>query len=206
VSGRLTLNQRVQGSSPCAPTKPFQRFRVLRTFNSDKLVSSSNDRLARAALNSYRTGRRDVKLNGSGSIGLTSALLPEADISPWSANCREGTIASFWRRNNSRDPPLPGRSLQSSGNPGPSVCVPEIGIRRRNLRSTQPSKQITISGLTCPENPRKISICCWATKRFIAHNASGLPGNWRTEWGLGLCRSPVGCLPVNANSQKHFSN
>ena len=39
-----------------------------------------------------------------------------------------------------------------------------------------------------------------------AHTASGLPENWHTEWRLGLCRSSVGCLPVNGNSHESFSN
>jgi len=41
---------------------------------------------------------------------------------------------------------------------------------------------------------------CWATKRFTAHTASSRPENRRTGWRLGLCRSPVGCLPVGGNS------
>jgi hypothetical protein len=39
-----------------------------------------------------------------------------------------------------------------------------------------------------------------------AHTASDLPENWRTEWRLRLCRSPVGCLPVEGNSHESFSN
>jgi hypothetical protein len=140
----LTLNQRVQGSSPCAPTNKIKRNRLATTPHELVGVTCgvTVQRLGAMSLNPTPEKALAVKSDGYLSASraafcpngfpqgdeMTSAVPPTADICLHRGKCSDGPKGDIWHR--SKKLPIRSRHRQSRATclkfAGPAISPSEI--------------------------------------------------------------------------------